>query len=174
MIKQLHKKYNVIIISSSSDFAFEGFGISAIDYLKKTIEFEKFDKAVQKALQNIQLQENLADSRKNISFNKDYLLIKEDQGILKVNYSDIIYITAFENYVKIITKHKTHVILTTLSQFERSINNHPFLRVHRSYLINLNHVKIYKKVDNDIEIPIGEMYKNDIQDIFLEGKIIKR
>lgn len=128
LIKRLHKKYNVIIISSSSDFAFEGFGISAIDYLKKPIEFEKFDKAVQKAVQNIQLQESLADSRKNISFDKNYLLIKEEQGILKVNHSDVIYITALENYVKIITKHKTHVILTTLSQFERSINDHPFLR----------------------------------------------
>jgi DNA-binding LytR/AlgR family response regulator len=72
------------------------------------------------------------------------------------------------------------MILTTLSQFEKQITNHthPFLRVHRSHLVNLNRIKTVSKeqcvVANNHEIPIGELYRAEIQEIFVDGKIIKR
>jgi two-component system, LytTR family, response regulator len=169
LIKRLNKRHNVIIISSFKDFALEGYSISAIDYLTKPIEFDKFDKAVQKAIQNIRLRETYTDSRRIISFDKDFFLIKENQTSLKINHSEVIYITALENYIKIITNNKIYTILTTLLQFERSINNHPFLRVHRSHLINLNYIK-----SDNTEIPIGHRYRKEIQDIYEEGRTIKR
>jgi DNA-binding LytR/AlgR family response regulator len=180
LIKRLHKAHHVIIISSSSDFAFEGFSISAIDYLKKPIVFEKFQKAVQKVIQSIKMQSSLADVRKNLTFDKDYFLVKDEQGMIRIRYQDVLYISALENYVKIITTAKNYMILTTLTQFEKQITSHihPFLRVHRSHLINLNRVKILNKeqciLSNDHEIPIGEMYRAEIHEIFVDGKIIKR
>jgi DNA-binding LytR/AlgR family response regulator len=178
LIKRLNKRHNVIIISSFRDFALEGYSISAIDYLIKPIEFEKFEKAVQKAIQNIRFQKPIDKSQKIISFDRDYFLIKENQDSIKVKYSEVFYITSLENYIQIITNQKIYTILTTLLQFERSINNHPFLRVHRSYLVNLNYIKSLSNdvclLSNKAEIPIGVIYRNDIQEIFVEGKMIKR
>jgi DNA-binding LytR/AlgR family response regulator len=177
-IKRLKKTHTVIIISSFSDFALESYSISAIDYLMKPLDFDKFEQAVQKAIQSIRLGEAISSSRKIISFDRDYFLIKENQSTLKINHSDVIYITAVENYIKIITRSKTYMVLTTLLQFERSINNHPFLRIHRSYIINLNCLKTLNKDScillNNTEIPIGDIYRNDIQEIFVEGRLIKR
>lgn len=178
LIKRLHKIHSVIIISSHSSFALEGYSISAVDYVTKPIDFDKFEKAVQKAMQQIQLQEKVKNTRKVAAFDTNFFLIKEEHGMLKIHYKDVIYISALENYIKIITRQKTHIVLTTLLQFERSINNHPFLRIHRSHIVNLNAIKLLNRetciLVNDHEIPIGEMYKNDIHEIFIEGRMIKR
>jgi DNA-binding LytR/AlgR family response regulator len=154
-----------------------------VDYLKKPIAFDKFQKAVQKVIQsilNIKMQSALADTRKNLTFDKDYFLVKEEQGMIRIQHQDVIYVSALENYVKIVTTTKNYMILATLSQFEKQITNHthPFLRVHRSHLVNLNRIKTVSKeqciVSNNHEIPIGEMYRAEIQEIFVDGKIIKR
>ena len=178
LIKRLKKIPAIIIISSFKEYALEGYSISAIDFLTKPIDFEKFEKAVHKAVTSINLTNNLVNANKKIEFNRDYILVKENQGTLKINYNEVIYISALENYIKIITPVKHYIVLSTLLQFERSINNHPFLRVHRSYIINLNYLKTINKeilqLSDDTQIPIGEQYKSDILEIFVEGKIIKR
>ena len=178
LIKRLEKIPQVIIVSSFKEFAFEGYSISAIDYLTKPIDFEKFGKAVQKAVANIKLSKSVYDSNKKIEFDRDYILVKENLMTVKLNYSEVLYISALENYIKIITSAKSYVILTTLLQFERSIKKHPFLRVHRSYIINLNYLKSINKdiltLTDNTQIPLGEQYKNDVLETFVEGKMIKR
>ena len=175
LIKKLKNQPHVIIISSFAEFAIDGYSISAIDYLTKPIDFTKFDKAVRKAINSIQAQD---DNSKNIVFDKNYFLVKENLVTIKLNYNEVIYITALENYIKIVTSTKTHIILSTMLQFERSINNHPFLRVHRSYIINLNHLNSINKdillLSDETQIPLSEQYKSDILELFVEGKIIKR
>lgn len=178
MLKRLRKNFTVIVISSFKEFAFDSYGISAIDYLVKPIDFEKFEKAIQKALAHIRLKEGINPLHEGLSFNKDYFLYKDNQLIVRVNYSDVLCVVALENYIKIITTTQTHIVLTTLSQFERSVNQHPFMRVHRSYIVNLNAVKVVSRLtiiltDNQ-EIPVGEIYRDDIQTFFVDGKIIKR
>lgn len=178
LIKRLEKIPHVIIISSFKEFAFEGYSISASDYLTKPIDFEKFGEAVQKAVESIKLNRNVNNSNKKIEFDRDYILVKENLMTIKLNYSEILYISALENYIKIITPTRSYVVLTTLLQFERSINNHPFLRVHRSYVINLNYLKTINKdiliLNDNTQVPLGEQYKNDVLTVFVEGKMIKR
>ena len=146
--------------------------------MTKPIDFEKFGKAVQKAVANIKLSKSVYDSNKKIEFDRDYILVKENLMTVKLNYSEVLYISALENYIKIITSAKSYVILTTLLQFERSIKKHPFLRVHRSYIINLNYLKSINKdiltLTDNTQIPLGEQYKNDVLETFVEGKMIKR
>ena len=178
LIKRLEKIPSVIIISSFREFAFDGYSISAIDYLTKPIDFEKFKEAVQKAVESIKSSSNVYNSNKKIEFDRNYILVKENLMTIKLNYSEVIYISALENYIKIITPTKSYMVLTTLLQFERSINYHPFLRVHRSYIINLNYLKTINKdlliLNDDTQVPLGEQYKNDVLEIFVEGKMIKR
>ena len=111
--------------------------------------------------------------------NKNYFLIKENLIMYKLKYDDVHYISALENYIKIHTAHKTYMVLSTLLQFENSIDNHPFLRVHRSFIINLNYIATIAKdvitLENDtVQIPLGEQYKKDLENIFIKGKTIKR
>jgi two-component system, LytTR family, response regulator len=178
LIKSLNAAFSVIIISSHKSFALDGYSISAVDYLTKPINYDKFEKAVQKAIQQFQLRETALNNRKVAAFDENYFLIKEEEGLVKIPYIDVFYITAYENYIKIVTTNKIHVVLTTLSHFERSFNNHPFVRIHRSHIINLNHIKIFNKdsciLINDIEIPISGTYRNDIHEIFAEGKLVNR
>jgi DNA-binding LytR/AlgR family response regulator len=178
LIKRLDKKYAVIIISSHETYAIQGFSISAVDYVQKPIEFEKFKSAIQKAILYIQWQKSTTESSKSTLFEKDYFLIKEDNNMLRVNFKDVLCINALENYIKIITTSKAHIVLINLSQFERSFSDNPFLRIHRSHIVNLNYIKMVSKdtctLTNGQELPIGDMYRNEVNEVFIEGKVIKR
>lgn len=177
-IKTLSQQYAVIIISSHMNYALEGYDIAALDYLMKPIEFKKFEKAVHKAIQHIRIQEIASSKHKISAFDKDYFLVKGEQALIKLYYSEVIYIAALENYIKIVTPTKTYTVLSTLLQFERSINNHPFLRVHRSYIVNLNYIKFLKRdslvLTDEQDIPIGDFYRHEVDTVFTKGKIIKR
>jgi two-component system, LytTR family, response regulator len=110
---------------------------------------------------------------------KNYFLIKENLVMYKLRYDDVQYISALENYIKIHTVNKTYMVLSTLLQFENSIENHPFLRVHRSFIVNLNYIASIAKdvimLENDsVQIPLGDQYKKDLENIFIKGKTIKR
>jgi DNA-binding LytR/AlgR family response regulator len=177
-LKQLNRTHTVIIVSSFKEFALEGYSISAVDYLTKPIDADKFDEAVEKAIAQVRAKDSFTTSPDNISFDREYFLIKESLSTFKITYSEVYAISALENYIKIITLKKTYVVLATLLQFERSITNHPFLRVHRSYIVNINYIKVLHKdtltLSNDLEIPLGDVYKDQIQEVFVEGKLIKR
>jgi DNA-binding LytR/AlgR family response regulator len=177
-LKQLNRTHTVIIVSSFKEFALEGYSISAVDYLTKPIDADKFGEAVDKAVAHVRAKDSFATSVDTLSFDKDYFLIKENLSTLKIEYSEVYAISALENYIKIITLKKTYVVLATLLQFERSITNHPFLRVHRSYIVNMNYIKALHKdtltLSNALEIPLGDVYKDQIQEVFVEGKLIKR
>jgi two-component system, LytTR family, response regulator len=110
---------------------------------------------------------------------KNYFLIKENLVMYKLRYDDVQYISALENYIKIHTVNKTYMVLSTLLQFENSIENHPFLRVHRSFIVNLNYIASIAKdvimLENDsVQIPLGDQYKKDLENISIKGKTIKR
>jgi DNA-binding LytR/AlgR family response regulator len=111
-------------------------------------------------------------------FRQDYLLIKENLNIYKLQYDEVIYVSALENYIKIHTLQKGYMFLSTLRQFEQTISNHPFLRVHRSFIVNLDCIAIINKdfitLTNEVQVPIGEFYKKDLEDVFMKGKMLKR
>lgn len=177
-VKKLNDPPLIIIVSSHREFALEGYSISAIDYLVKPIDFNKFKIAVSKALDAITTKEKNDDTYTRLEFDRNYLLFRENQALVKIKYDDVLYVNAYENYIKVVSFEKTYIILSTLTQFERSLSYHPFIRVHRSFIINLNYIKALNKdsisLEHNHQIPIGELYKNDIQEAFVEGKIIKR
>jgi DNA-binding LytR/AlgR family response regulator len=134
---------------------------------------------MQKKLNITTLSEEKVIPTKNEVINKNYFLIKENLIMYKLKYDDVQYISALENYIKIHTSDKTYMVLSTLLQFESSIENHPFLRVHRSFIINLNYIaSIAKDVitleNNTVQIPLGDQYKKNLEIIFIKGKTIKR
>jgi DNA-binding LytR/AlgR family response regulator len=128
------------------------------DYLLKPISFERFLKAVNKAIdQRKNVQEELATA--------EYLFLKVDNKFVKVNYTDIVYIEGMKDYLKIFVKEKLLVVHKTMKAIEDMLPKNKFIRVHKSYIVSLgavnsivgNMVEIHGK-----EIPIGANYKEQL------------
>jgi two-component system LytT family response regulator len=158
-IKSLTKHPKFIFITAYEQFAIDGFDLQASDYLLKPVSFTRFIKATDRVYES--LKEKLSEA--------EYLFVKAEHQILKVNYSDINYIEGYKDYVKIHTSAiKPILTLLSLKSLEEILPINRFIRIHKSYIISLDKINSIK--NNKIQIgekylPIGENYKYLIQDI---------
>ena len=179
-LKTLSKPPLVIFTTAYPNYAIEGFELNALDYLLKPISLERFMKAVNKAMDRIDLERK--DSAAEIvdagGENLDYIFVKADKKLIKVNYSDIIYIEGLKDYV-IIRMDKNRIItLQTMKSLEEKLPSHIFKRIHRSYIINIE--KINAIVGNMVEVvekgqpkhlPIGKNYREDLLAIINKNRL---
>ena len=157
----------VVFTTAYSEYAIEGFKLDAIDYLLKPIAFEDFLKASNK-LNRIYSMNNNAQSavEQGEGVCHDCLFVKSDYRMLRVPISSIKYIESMSEYVRIFVEDSPKPIVSLLSmkKIEESLPAGDFMRVHRSYLVNLNKVKEVSKMrlvyDGGVYVPIGEMYKD--------------
>ncbi len=161
-----------IFTTAYPQYALEGFNLNATDYLVKPIPFQRFLKAVSRAKEKYKSGKDLfinvssaAGSTKTIQ-NNDFIFVKSEYENIKISIDDIKYIQGLKDYIKIYTKDN-HKAILTLSNFKVILDKLPnqFLRVHRSYIVNVNYIKALQKtklIIDDIRIPIGETYKNEV------------
>ena len=138
-LKHAKKPPLVIFTTAHREYALEGFELNVVDYLLKPISFARFSQAVNKAYQQAQLQ---APARKIVNTEDRYIFIKEDQRTIKIYLKDILYFEAAVDYIFIHTPEKRHMTLFSMKQVEQQVEGSHFLRIHRSYIINKNHVKM--------------------------------
>jgi two-component system LytT family response regulator len=166
-LNTLHDKPLVIFTTAYSKYALESYDYDAVDYLLKPIEFDRFLKAVNKAWQRFPKKE-----KSIISFNgdSDYAFIKSGTDYYKLKTSEILYIRGTGNYLTFVTPNKEILSLLTMKK-ALDILPEKFIRVHRSYIINFDHVDL---IDNDevrikdSRIPIGDVYRDGL------FKVLKR
>jgi two-component system, LytTR family, response regulator LytT len=148
----------VILITSKENYAVKAFEHRVAHYLVKPIEYGKFLKAIDRVL-----QQNLADSSQDL----DYIFIKENGILNKVMHTDILYFEALGDYVKVHTKEKVHVANSTMKNIEDKLKmKKQFIRIHRSFIINLNYLKNFDSESCYLSgniIPIGNKYKAALQ-----------
>lgn len=157
----------VVFTTAYSEYAIDGFRLDAVDYLLKPIAFEDFLKASNK-LNRIYSMNNSAQPavEQGEEVCRDCLYVKSDYRMLRVPISSIKYIESMSEYVRIFVDDNPKPIVSLLSmkKIEESLPAGDFMRVHRSYLINLNKVKEVSKMrlvyDGGVYVPIGEMYKD--------------
>ncbi|WP_405576807.1 LytR/AlgR family response regulator transcription factor [Winogradskyella sp. Asnod2-B02-A] len=150
--KSLKNPPEVIFTTAYSQYAVVGFEVNAIDYLLKPIAYERFLMAVNKVIKTKTTTDN------------DFLILKENKVLHKVFYTNIQYIEAFGDYVKIHTTEKTIVTHSTFSKFMTSLPDN-FLRTHKSFCINLNKMNCLSGNQITIDthtIPIGQTYKDSV------------
>lgn len=148
----------VIFTTAYAEYALKSYDYDAVDYLLKPIEFDRFLKAVNKALRRHSESESAV-----LTLNKDrnFVFIKSGTGYHKLKTEDIIYIRGTGNYLAFVTLKKETLALLTMKE-ALDILPDKFVRVHKSYIVNLDHVEL---VDNDevkirdIRIPIGDHYR---------------
>ena len=128
----------VIFTTSKTEYAFEAFEYEVTDYLKKPIKFPRFQKAVEKAIE-LYKKDNSAPGGPNINANEVYL--KENGKLIRVAYEDIEYFENAGDYILVKTNDNKHIIHGTLKSIDAKLNHPLFLKVHRSYIVNLSKIK---------------------------------
>ena len=145
----------VILIASGKEHAVEAFDYNVVDYLLKPTPYPRFIRAVMKVRDN---QEVSGTGPAN-----DDVYVRTDSKIVKLSYSDILYVEALADYVMINTTTSRHIVHSTMKGMEKKLPSELFARVHRSYIVNLpkvDQIKDLHVVVQEKEIPIGASYKD--------------
>lgn len=173
LIKSLSNPPKVIFTTAFPEFAIQGFELNAVDYLLKPIAFNRFLKAVNKVMNTTQALEK----NKDIT-NQDFIFVKADKKLVKLNYEDILFIEGLKDYVIIYTDQARIVTLQTMKSLEEKLPEHIFVRVHRSYIVNVHKIKSIHSDDIEIIvkgqskiIPIGNNYSENINSIINKKRI---
>ena len=159
-VKSLEKKPLFIFTTAYPDYAVEGFELNAIDYLLKPIAYDRFEKGVEKAKEYYKIKQNADVAETDLE--SDYIFVKANQKLIKLAYSDIYYVEAFADYVKIFLADKKIVTLQTMKNMEKKLPEDMFTRVHRSFIVNRKLVQSFSTSMcevKDVKIPIGKNYK---------------
>jgi len=133
LLKNLKNPPLVIFTTAYSEYAVEAFALEAFDYLVKPIAFDRFLKAVNNAKKRLK-EKNMGNSQPRL------FTIKENKRIYKVDFEEIFLLQAYGDYVRIYTKEKKYLTKSKLNLIKSALPDN-FLQVHRSYIINLNHLK---------------------------------
>lgn len=165
-IKAIDKKPLIIFTTAYSNYAVEGFDFGAVDYLIKPIPFNRFLKAVVRA-QHIftppEAVQNPTPSLIAADESNNFMFVRAEYENIKINYADILFVEGLKDYVKIYTTDGKYVLtLMSLIKLENSLSHKGFSRIHRSYIVNLAHIKSIQKnkvLIVDRRLPISESYK---------------
>lgn len=168
-LRSLPNRPQVIITTAFNEYALEGFDLDVIDYLLKPIAFERFLRAIRKIKDiNIQSFSEMKSESQLVEKNdlENYIFVKEDGNFVKVMYEDIVYIEGMKDYVKIFTTTKTIVSYLTLKKIEDTFPKSCFIRIHKSYFVNINRILAIKgnmiETNNQTQIPIGMQYREQV------------
>ncbi len=157
LLKSLTNKPAIIIISSNPKYAVDAFEYSVTDFLLKPVkDYVRFLTAVNK----VKFKERPDDKRA-----EEELFVKVDSLLMKLNFEDIVWVEASGDYIKIQTSDKVQVVYSTLKKMEEKLPPHKFVRVHRSFLVNISKITNIDSSNLEINkkiIPISGTYKDDL------------
>ena len=163
-VKSLENPPKIIFTTAYSEYALEGFKVDALDYLLKPIDYAAFLKASNKAKSWFDLQSSKPEQ---INSNDDFLFIKSEYKILRVKLNDIKYIEGMREYVRIhLTNEKPIMTLLSMKAVEQQLPSANFMRVHRSYIVNLKMITTIERnriVFDKVYIPVSEQHKEAFQ-----------
>lgn len=171
-LKSLKEPPVVIITTAYQEYALEGYELNVTDYLVKPIAFSRFLKAVNKAKDFILLKQ-----KDNSSENVSYFFLKVDNRFEKINYDDILFAEALQNYVAIHTTEKKMLSYITFSQVEKQLPADRFIKVHKSYIVAFDKIK---SVEGNIiniaqhQVPVSRGMKDEVMQKIVFDKLIKR
>lgn len=156
LVKDLPQKPMVVFTTAYKSYAAEGFELDAIDYLVKPVSFERFAKAVQKAIDFFEL-------KKPAQKEEEGLFVRSEYQLVKINFADVLYIESVEDYLKFfLVNGRPIMTLMTMKAVLDKLPANGFARIHRSYIVSTSKVKsiVNRKVTlvNGVELPVSNSY----------------
>ncbi|MES2513672.1 MAG: LytTR family DNA-binding domain-containing protein [Bacteroidota bacterium] len=162
LVKNLEKRPVIILITSKTDYAVEAFELNVADYIIKPVTLPRFMLAVSKAKELIDSKGQKVEVTDK---DKDYIFVRSNSVLTKIKINDITYIQALGDYVNIYTADNRYTVHITLKGMEEKLPVDKFYRLHRSFLIALNHIDRVEEGTAYIgkhPVPIGEQYKKEL------------
>lgn len=161
MIKLLNNnRVAVVLTTAYSEYAVDAFSLGVIDYLLKPFDYARFVQAINKAI-SYKMQEPQSE------FSNDYIMVKADYKLYKVNFEDLLYIEGQHEYVTFHTVTKRITALYSLKNLEETLPKDKFVRTHKSFIVSIKNIEDIDKVNVTVagnKIPIGSSYR----DAFIE------
>jgi two-component system response regulator LytT len=162
----MEKGPKVIFTTAFEKYALEGYKLEIVDYLLKPFSYEEFLTAVQKVQKIMNLEQKALIK---VDANNEFLFLKSDYKIKRINFNDILYIEGLKDYVKVYTRNQAKPILslTSLKSLEAKLPSNKFMRVHRSFIVNLVKIDTIERsriVFDKKYIPVSDQYKGKFQD----------
>lgn len=160
----IDKRSKIVFITAYDNYAVEGFKLDAVDYLLKPLGYQDFLKAAEKATKLI----NYEKAPDEIASNQEFLFLKSEYKIRRINFNDILYIEGLKDYVRVYLRHEETPImsLSSLKALEQKLPESKFMRVHRSYIVNLEKIETIERsriVFGKTYIPVSDQYKETFQ-----------
>ncbi|MDP9078679.1 MAG: LytTR family DNA-binding domain-containing protein [Bacteroidota bacterium] len=158
LLNNLRNPPKTILTTAYREYALDGFELGVMDYLVKPITFDRFFKAIERYLGTI----NHATPEVLSSSEPQLIYLKSANKYFKIDTRDILYAESRKDYVQVHTREKVITSKYKLGDLERELDGKGFIRIHRSFLANLNHITAFTANDVEIgnlELPIGESYK---------------
>lgn len=156
----LKTKPQIIFITSKAEYALKAFDYDATDYLQKPIAVDRFNASVKRALDLYLLKQDIKEELEG-----EHIFIKSNLKKLKIFTARIKWIEAFGDYVRVVTEDDSHLVLSTMKSFENDLPRKKFVRVHKSYIINIDKVERFNSKFAEIgttKIPLSRNKKEDL------------
>lgn len=159
LLDQLAYHPKVILTTSKPEYAYNAFEYNVTDFLKKPFTYQRFQEALHK------LQQATEQTATTSQQPTDHIFIKSDGKLVRLNNDEILYIESMGDYVKFVTSDKKYITHNTIKHLEEKVNKGFFMKVHRSYIINITKIDDIRENDLYIkgnEIPISKAHKSEI------------
>jgi len=165
-LQSLQNPPMVIFVTAYKEHALEGFNLNAIDYLLKPVSFERFLKACNKAYEFYKLRQKSVLKEDQA----DYFFVYVEYNLVKVSFTEILYIEGMKDYVKIFITSSPKPVITKMSMkaMEEKLPADKFIRVHKSYIVSADKITVIKRdliVIGQAEIPVSDFYKDNLSKI---------
>lgn len=171
---QLPEQTLTIFTTAYPQYALKSYELDAIDYLLKPVEKKRLEKAINKAQVYRKLLSDTTEKSTIEANTGDFLLIKSDRRFHKINFSNIIYIEGLKDYVVIYAGNQKLITAMNLKTIHQKLPQHLFLRVSKSYVVNINHINSFDHHNvyiGDSEVPLGDVYKKDFFMTYTGGSL---
>ncbi len=170
-VKSIRNAPLVIFVTAHRDFALDCYEVSPIDFLLKPLDLELFLKSIEK------VRQRLANPPETATI-EPYFFVRENLNYVQIDYKDVLYMKAQENFLEIVTSHQTYMPILSITKMEEHLKGDVFIRVHRSYLVNRSAISMIAKNDIVLKsgktIPIGDQYRTQINRKHIEGNLVSR
>ncbi len=166
LVKSLEHKPSIIFTTAYSEYAVDAFNLSVVDYLLKPFDFPRFVQAVNKAI-GAELPKTKGDDlpHDTISRSNDFITVKADYKLYKINYDDLLFIEGQHEYVTFHTTQRRITALFALKDLEEILPKDKFVRVHKSYIVSFKQIQDLDKSDVTVagtKIPVGASYRDEL------------
>jgi DNA-binding LytR/AlgR family response regulator len=165
-VRTLRNPPKIIFTTAHKDYALEGFDLDAVDYLLKPFSFERFVKAINKITAGDSPTSEPAGPASPAVADNAFLYFRVDRKMMRVQLDEILYIESIKDYIRIVrSAQKPLLVKKSIGSVEEMLPEDRFLRIHRSYIINIRKLNAFTHNDVEIdgrELPIGKLYRHNI------------